>query len=1010
MRTASISPSLSCCHRHYEAPVRRLRPLAAGIAVALISLAFGNSLALAQEANEAQQLQAGQQTQEAPGTEGDTSDTEASTLDTVTVTGTRIRREAGIEGPTPTTVLNAEQIRASGLTEIADVVNQQPSLAVTQTDQTSNLGGNPGINALDLRGMGVQRTLVLVDGRRQVPSIPGTSAVDLSTLPSSLIERVEIVTGGASALYGADAVTGVSNFILKKDFDGLDASVRYGNSSRGDMRRYSGDVLFGTNFADNRGNVTFYAFAEREPDTLSGQDRPWTADGYPLYVRSGQRFGISDGNRNIYNSPYAQVILGGTHYALTGDGQLRAPELGPGGHLNAGQLNDQSPAGLLGGLLTDGGEYGGRYESWYLSVPSDRKAARTSLNFDFSDSAKLFANISFADTDSRSSGRLLSAYGSDVVPADSPFITPEMIAAAGGSIDGGVHFARHFDEETGTGGSHYRRRLLQGVLGLEGDFEFLSRPWNYSAYYSTGRTRERVRDENLIAYDRWYLGLDSTTNTGGNPICRSTLSDPGNGCVPINPFTRLTPEQVAYLQYTSNWSTSTMTQQVLSAYVGGGVFDMPGGEAKLVVGGEYRKERNDIGAIPQYDPGSPLYDPSIGTTAVPLTGKYDVKEIFTEVHLPLLRDKPFAKQLAIDLAARVSDYSTSGRTVTNKFGLEWAPIDDITFRGTYGKAVRAPNIGEMFTSMSISGLWITDPCNTWNLANRTDRTQYTAANCALLNPSDTNTYWHWRDIISKGNLDLKPETAKTTTLGVVLRPRFVENLTLTADYYRIDLRGAIDTFPAQTIINKCVDAPSLDNIFCGLVSRDADGNLLDVITQKLNLSKYVTRGVDIGLHYRHDLTSRWGDKAGRMSFDMDYGRLLNRDYTLDPDQPDEVTRFAGVFGAPKWKGVTRTTWSNDRAGVSWTLRHFSKMRASTQITDERYEKVWAGSVFYNDFTGWFRLREGVELIGGVTNAFDREPPRVPGAESGGANFELGYKAGVYDVIGRMYYAGVRISL
>jgi len=1009
MSTVSYTHSPSC-RRHRSSSVRRPRPLAVGIAIALISAGFHISPALAQEANEAQETREDQPTQQTKGQKEKDSGTEASTLDQVTVTGTRIRREGGVEGPAPMTVLNADQIRASGLTEIADVVNQQPSLAVTQTDQTSNLAGNPGINALDLRGMGIQRTLVLVDGRRQVPSIPGTSAVDLSALPSSLIERVEIVTGGASALYGADAVTGVSNFILKKNFDGVDASVRYGNSSRGDMRRYSGDVLFGTNFADYRGNFTFYAFGEREPDTVSGQDRPWTAGGYPLYVPSNGRFGISDGNRNIYNSPDAQVILGGTHYALTGDGQLRTPALGPGGYLNAGRLRDQSPAGLLGGLLTDGGEYGGRYDSWYLIVPSDRKAARASLNFDFSDSAKFFANVGYADTDSQAAGRLLSAYGTDVVPADSPFITPEMIAAAGGSIDGGVNFARHFDEETGMGASHYRRKLLQAVIGLEGDFELLSRAWNYSAYYSNGRTREHVRDENVIAYDRWYLGLDSTSDTAGNPVCRSTLSDPGNGCVPINPFKRLTPEQVAYLQYTSDWSTSTMTQQVLSAYVGGGLFDLPGGELKLVVGGEYRKERNEIGAIPQYNPDSPLYDPSIGTLAVPLTGKYDVKEVFSEVHVPLLRDKPFAKRLALDMAARASDYSTSGRTVTNKFGLEWAPIDDIGFRGTYGKAVRAPNIGEMFTAMSVGGLWITDPCNTYNLANRTDRTQYTAANCAQLNPADTTTYWLWRDIISKGNLDLEPETAKTTTFGVVLRPRFLENLTVTADYYRIDLRGAIDTFPAQTIINKCVDAPTLDNIFCPLVTRDADGNLLEVVTQKLNLSKYVTRGVDIGLHYRHDLTQHWGGNAGTISFDMDYGRLFNRDYTLDPDQPDEVTSFAGVFGAPTWKGVTRTSWSNDKAGVAWTLRHFSKMRNGTQITDEQYEKVWAGSVFYSDFSGWFRLRSGLDLIGGVSNAFDRAPPRVPGAESGGANFELGYKAGVYDVIGRTYYAGLRLSL
>lgn len=212
---------------------------------------------------------------------------DATTLDTMVVTGSRIRREPGFEGPAPITLVDAGTIRASGHTQVADLMNQLPSFAVSQSDQTSNNPdvGNVGINALDLRGMGVQRTLTLVDGRRQVPSIPGTSGVDVSMLPASLIERVEVVTGGASALYGADAVNGVVNFILKKDFDGLEGGVRYGDSSRGDMGNWSADVLFGRNFADNRGNFTLYGFWEKDNGEVSGQDRPWTANGSPLYER-----------------------------------------------------------------------------------------------------------------------------------------------------------------------------------------------------------------------------------------------------------------------------------------------------------------------------------------------------------------------------------------------------------------------------------------------------------------------------------------------------------------------------------------------------------------------------------------------------------------------------------------------------------------------------------------------------------------------------------------------------
>lgn len=950
--------------------------------------------------------------QEGTATPDDAGDEQkAKTLDSVTVTGSRIRRTDEIDGPTPLTIVSAEAIRAVGATEIADVVNQLPSLSVSQTNQTSNLAGNAGINALDLRGMGTQRTLVLVDGHRQVPSIPGTSAVDVSNIPSSLVERVEVITGGASALYGADAVSGVANFILKKDFQGVEASARYGGSTRGDLHSYSADVLAGTNFADSRGNVTFYGFYEKQPGTVSGQDRPWTAGGYPMYTRNNrdQRYWISDGNRNISNAANAQVILGGRHYAFTDDGQLRDPVLGPGGYVNASPLSLSDPVDALGSLLTDGGEYGGRYDAYYLSVPSDRLTARTSVNFDFSDALRFFANASVSRNTSEAAYRSLATFGSDMVPADSPFITPEMVAANGGAITDGVYFARHFDE-LGSARSDYERKLFQGVTGLEGDFTFRSRAWNYSAYYAYGQTRQRVRDLDTVAYDRFYLAIDSTTDAAGNAVCRSSLQDPGNGCVALNPFKRLTAEEAAYIQYSSDWATTTMTQQVLSAYASGGLFDLPGGEVQVVVGSEYRKERNDIGAIPQYNPDSAAYDPSLGATQLPLTGGYDVKELFSELHLPLLSDKPFAERLSIDAAVRVSDYNTAGRTVTNKFGFEWAPIGDITLRGTYGKAVRAPNIGELYTASSIGGLWITDPCNTYNLQYRSDRSEYTAANCAVLNPSDKSTYWNYRDIITQGNQSLGNETAKTLTLGLVLRPRFLRNAVFSVDYYDIDLRGAIDSFPAQTLINKCVDAPTLDNLFCPFVTRDADGNLLEVVTQKLNLAKYLTRGIDFAGQYRYDLREHWGQGAGTLSFALNYTRLIRRDYTLDPDDPDTVTHFAGVFGSPQWKGVLRTTWANDIAGATWSLRHVSKMRNGTEITAEEYQKVWTGDVFYNDFSGYYRFKGGLELFGGLNNAFDRAPPRVPGAEAGGANFELGYQAGVYDVIGRTFYAGLRVSL
>ena len=938
----------------------------------------------------------------------DSSADSAASAQEVVVTGSRIRR-AGAESPAPVAVLSSEQIRQSGLTEIADVVNELPQLAVTQTNQTSNLNGNAGINALDLRGLGTQRTLVLVDGRRHVPAIPGTSAVDVSTIPSSLVERVEVLTGGASALYGADAVAGVANFILKKNFHGIEADARYGNSNYGDFATYDASITAGKNFAEGRGNITVYGFYEREPDRVGGQDRSWTARPYPIYSRpnNNSTYTIQDGVLNIYSAHTAQVLLGGKLYSFTPTGGLRTPVLGPGGIVNRQAVDMTNPSNL-GDLLTDGGEYTGRYDDWYLQVPSRRLALHASTNYEASDALKLFFTGDFSHNKAESAGAPYTSFGSDVVPGDSPFITNEMRAAAGSDLADGINFSRKY-AQLGLATTQYDRKSFELVGGAEGKFSLLSQPWTYSAYYSYGKSIQHRRDVNSTANDKYQMAIDTTTGPNGQPICRSTLTDPSNGCVALNPFADLTQQQMDYIQYTSDWAKSALTQQVLSGYVSGGLFKLPGGMVQVVVGGEYRREAQHVGTVPQYDPTNALYDPLIGITETPLNGKYNVKEAFGEIHVPLLSNRPFFQTLSLDGAVRRSDYSTAGNTTTWKFGGEYAPIRDIRFRATYGQAVRAPNISELFTQSRVGGKWITDPCNSYNLENRVGRTATTAANCAQLHPSDTTTYWLWRDTITQGNLDLKPEVARTLTVGTVLQPSFIRNLAFTVDYYDIKIKGAIATFDAQQIIYHCVDSPTLNNPYCGFVTRDAGGNLLNVTTENLNLAGFRTRGVDFELTYRLPLENIGiGGKSGAISIDSAYTRLLKRDYQLDPADPTTLTKTAGVFGSPKWKGVTRTSWSNGDATFNWTLRHFGPMRPTTTTTSDLYQPYKTGNVFYNDFSVSYNLTKSIEIYGGTLNAFNRQPPRVPGAEAGGANFETGYTAGTYDVMGRTFWLGIRL--
>jgi outer membrane receptor protein involved in Fe transport len=337
--------------------------------------------------------------QEASATDKAGDDVAADTTEVV-VTGTRIRHK-GAASATPTTVINAETIRKTGTRQIADLVNQMPALVISQSDQTSNANrdkdsldqSHPGLNALDLRGLGTKRTLVLVNGRRHVPGAPGTSAVDISTIPSGLVERIEIITGGASAQYGADAVAGVANFILKKNYEGLDANLRYGNSTYGDMPSYDADLLWGKNFDGGKANITLFGYYGQSNGIVGGQDRPSTAYGNPWWYRpEGQTMNtILDDRHSLSYSKRAVVLLGSKPYVFNDDGTMRDPVLGSAGIL-PNRLDLTLNANVTQLETNSGSEFGGRYDNWLLSVPNDRFITHGTFGYQLNDNVRYFPN------------------------------------------------------------------------------------------------------------------------------------------------------------------------------------------------------------------------------------------------------------------------------------------------------------------------------------------------------------------------------------------------------------------------------------------------------------------------------------------------------------------------------------------------------------------------------------------------------------------------------------------
>jgi len=929
------------------------------------------------------------------------SDEEATAIEEIVVTGSRIRR-SGTQTPTPTTIINAETIAKSGVSELADLVNEIPSLFVSQNNQTSNQQGNAGLNALDLRGLGTERTLVLVNGRRRVPAMPGSSAVDISAIPSALVQRVDVITGGASALYGADAVAGVANFVLKQDYDGLEFSGVHSNSSRGDMAGYDASLLWGKNFHDGRGNITAFGAYNHHDNIVVGQDRPWTKTGTPLYVRGTDgKYSLTDGSRQLYDSSSAIVELGGKGnlYGFNPDGSLRRPIYGPSGL----QGNTAANADLIS-YRTDGGEFGGRYDDWALVVPSKRLNLSASANYALTDKIKLFGDATFSNTESKGIYRAYSVYGLDAVPATSPFITPEMIAANGGV--GPIAFARRYTE-LGRQENHYDREMYQVTLGAEGRFSLGKfDDWTWNAAYSNGRTRQEYSVNNATAYGRYRQALSSTRDSSGQAVC----VDQSKGCVPLNPFKPLTQDVMDFIQYSTSPAVQSLEQEVFSAYATGSVFDLPAGPVQVVVGAEYRKESNDIGIIPEYDENSPKFDADLGTVSSSLKGDYDVSEYFAEVRVPVLANVFLAEDLSFEGAVRQSDYSTAGETTAYKAALNWTPVHDIRFRGSYGQSVRAPNISELYTAGQVGGAWLADPCNYYDVDNRVGRSEFTKSNCATLSPQNVNSYWQWLDVISAGNENLDVETATTYTAGVVLRPRFIPGFSLTVDYFDIELEDAIGSFGAQQIMNKCVDMASMNNMFCDLVERDpTTNNLIAVNVQQLNMSMFKTRGIDFEANYGFNLSDiGMGQEAGSISINAVYTKLLERSFILDATDVTTVDETVGLFGSPEWKGAIRTSWNAGPWSATWSLRHFTPMSPGEHITPDLYDVTETDHVFYNDFSASYEVNDSVMVYGGLRNAFDKAPPRLPGAEAGGANFEYGYQAGTYDVVGRTFYMGVRL--
>jgi len=980
-------------------------------------------------------------------------------LGEVIVTGTRIRIQDYV-APNPVTTVTAENIQASGQTNLTQFLTEIPaltgSLTLEQGADTST-PGLAGLNLLNLRNLGATRTLVLVDGRRHVSANPGTSSVDVNTIPLALVERVEVLTGGASAVYGADGVTGVVNFILKDNFQGVDmrAQAGWSDAGGGDSTLFS--AVIGENFMGGRANLTAaYEFAEEKE--LKFSDRAFTRSGQRrIFINNPDDPGTF--NANLDDPTLFDLILANdvryidtSREGSTYTNFATAPTTSGVSFVNDRPFVDGIYAGdffMIGGSGTPLDDFNDD-----LLPNLERHTANITGRYDLTDRLSLFGELKFSRTDTQFAAQPSYFYGL-FLHDENPFIPANVLAdaqAPGGLAnpadtflpEPGVLLARdNFD--LGTQNYDTTRDTWRGSFGIEGA---LTDNISFEASYTYGKAEQTQRSHDVIINDRVFAATDVIVGPDGSPVCRSNV-DPGavpygdlfgqfgfpsaafgatftpganSGCLPLNLYGENQNSAAAVDWVTGDYTSSAeIDQHVFNAFISGdttGRFELPAGPLAFVLGVEYRRESSD--SIPEDVAvlADNLEYPLTGVgRAVRTQGSFDVKEIFGEISVPVLRDLPLAKNLTVGAAYRYSDYGSEDadtidyQTDTWNVNARWALNDVIAVRGAVARAVRAPNIVDLFQARQQTFAALADPCSVTRVGQgnspdtrrencRTDLTALGVNPDTFINNSSESI----GGFVS-GNTALVPETADTWTLGMVITPTFIPGLSISLDYYNIEIEDAIQSYSAQTIVNNCYDLPR-PNTFCDLIERGNAGGNAGRITsfeqQPNNITNFHTAGYDLTVRYGFDLADyNIGENLGRLDLTF-VGNVLDR---LENEQVfgAPLTDLVNREGSPEHQASFDVTWSRDALSVNYGYSWFGEVdRYALQtrvndpdIVDPRYLKYPARSV--HDLQVRYDLNDSFSAYAGVNNFTDQKP-----------------EASAYDypvsAMGRFFYVGVNAKL
>jgi outer membrane receptor protein involved in Fe transport len=1029
--------------------------------IAVASLfAASTSPAFAQEVAADQQAEAQQPA--GPTTEQEAESATQAEGTEVVVTGSRIRRP-NLDSTVPVTSIGGQEFFETGNVSVGDTLNDLPALRSTfsQANSTRFLG-TAGLNLLDLRGLGSQRTLVLVNGRRHVGGDVLNFGVtpDVNTIPTDLIERVDVVTGGNSAVYGSDAIAGVVNFILKSSYEGLQIRGQSGISKYEDAGATFVSVLAGKNFADGRGNIAVNAeYAHQEQ--YFGSARPWLNRQDGFIVVDTDPAGLTNGSDGVPDRLFFRDIR---NAGLSNTGVIR---FGGNANLNGGTdaagaffnrpfifNRDGTLVPLTGqrvGIGPNGSFIGGNGENFrggtqlQLSPQLDRYNVNLISHFEITPALVPFIEAKYSRTDTAGVGNSGPAFitggtlgdSREQIRFDNPFLTDQARGVItqqrllnGQTAPVGTTRISVRENLEGLGGRYEEavRKTFRIVGGLRGSF---NEDWSYELSANYGRLKEKTAINGNLDIQRFLLANDAAVNPATGTIqCRSQFDpaarigyiDEGSRlandiaqCVPVNVLGgNFTQAQRDYVLLDSVAVGKTEQFNAL-AFVSGDTsqfLNLPGGPIGFVVGGEYRTDNLFYNQDEEVQAGYTFYN------AIPTFSaqKSKVKEAFAEIRVPLLKDVPFFRSLEVSGAARVSDYNlgSTGTVYAYNGSATWEPFSDLRIRGNYARSVRAPNQSELFSPLGQNfAPGFGDPCAARNIGTGSTTR---AANCAAAGIPVSFDYAYPNgslETLSGGNGNLSEETADSYTVGFVATPRFVPGLSLSVDFYDITVNQVITTPTAQQIANACYDAPTLQNQFCALFQRAGAGGAAtgeeafqiiegSLVQQPLNYAKLKARGLDFEVGYRRDVG------LGRLDTRLTYTRVLKRSDFLDPAAPnrEDVVRYE--LGDPR----DAFNWNSSlKVGVltaGYQMRYIGK-----QVLNA-YEDVFAvqgrapenadyadrrfyPQRFYHDVRFGLDATNRFNFYLGVDNLTNTKPPLGLTGIGGGS--------AIFDNRGRFFYSG-----